>query len=340
MSTRPGTAVRILLAPASLKGVLDATSAAELLAEGVRGVAGARPALMPVADGGEGTAEVIARARGGTWHEATVRDALGRPVPARFALLPDGTGVVDCAEAIGLPGILPAERDPLRATSAGLGDLLLAALDAGARTLLVGLGGSATVDGGVGMRDVVGDRLATVPLTAACDVASPLLGPRGAARAFGPQKGADPDAVEELERRLAGLPELRPFADLPGAGAAGGLGAAFASLGARLVPGAGLVLETIGAHAAVAAADLVITGEGRVDRTTGEGKAPGAVARLAGALGVRCVVFGGTVADGPDDLETVALSGDPERVADDLRALGAMLADQALAAAGRENDAG
>jgi glycerate kinase len=135
--------------------------------------------------------------------------------------------------------------------------------------------------------------------------------------------------VEELERRLAGLVELAPFADVPGAGAAGGLGAALAALGATLAPGAELVLETLGARAAVASATLVITGEGRVDRTTGEGKAPGTLARLAGELGVRCVVFGGTVGDAPPDLEAVALSGEPARVADDLRSLGATLAVQA-----------
>lgn len=326
---------RLLLAPASLKGVLRAVEAAELLAVGVARVAGTTADVLPIADGGEGTAEVIARARGGTWHEATVPDPIGRSVRARFLLLGDGQAIVECAEAIGLDRLAPAERDPLRASSAGFGALLLAALEAGATSLLAGLGGSATVDGGAGLRAVVGDRLERVPVTVACDVSNPLLGERGAARVFGPQKGADAAAVVELERRLAARRELRPFADLPGAGAAGGLGAALAALGAELVPGAELVLRTLGAPDAVRAAQLVVTGEGTVDRTSGEGKAPGTLARLCRAAGVRCVVFGGVVVEPPSDLEVMALSGDPARATDDLVALGEALAREAVSDATR-----
>ena len=158
--------------------------------------------------------------------------------------------------------------------------------------------------------------------SAACDVSTRLA---DAARLFGPQKGASQAGVAELERRLAGLPELAPYAEVPGSGAAGGLGAALAALGAALVPGAQLVLERIGFRERLAGADLAVTGEGRVDRTTLEGKAPGAVAEACRAAGVRCVVAGGRVLEPLPGVETVALSGDPARAADDLRQLGERL---------------
>ena len=149
---------------------------------------------IPVADGGEGTAAALHAALGGEWREASVSDPLGRRVDARFLRIPDGRAVIEAAEAIGLPRLRPEERDPLRASSRGLGELVLAALEAGASGLVVGLGGTATVDGGAGLREVL--RELPVPTVAACDVASPLLGERGAARAFGPQKGATPAQVE------------------------------------------------------------------------------------------------------------------------------------------------
>ena len=160
------------------------------------------------------------------------------------------------------------------------------------------------------MRAVVGDALAGVPVRVACDVRNPLLGERGAARVFGPQKGADADAVRELEWRLASLDRARTVQRAPGAGAGGGLGAALAALGGQLVPGAELVLDLIGFDTQAAAAALVVTGEGTVDATTLEGKAPGAVLRRCRALGVRCELFGGIVRDG---IEAHALSGRPER---------------------------
>jgi glycerate kinase len=309
--------VRALASPASLKGVLGPLEAAARLAEGLRRTANADEA--PVADGGEGTAAVLHAARGGEWLTAAAHDALGRHVEARWLVLPDGTAVVESAEAVGLAQLAPHELDPLRTTSDGLGELLLAVVDHGARALVVGVGGTATVDGGVGMRDVVGTRLRAVPVRVACDVRNPLLGPRGAARVFGPQKGADASAVEELERRLGSLDELAPYRDLRGAGAGGGLGAAFAALGAELCEGAELVLDAIGFDARAAVADLVVTGEGTVDATTFEGKAPGAVAARCARLGVRCELFGGIVRDG---IEARTLSGDPARAADDLVALG------------------
>jgi glycerate kinase len=312
--------VRALLSPASLKGVLTARAAADALATGfARG--GAEAVALPVADGGEGTADVVERALGGEWEGAHVSDPLGRPVTARWLALPDGRSVVEAAAAVGLPLLAPAERNPLRASSRGFGELLRAALDRRPSSLLVGIGGVATVDGGAGMREVV-DAL-PVRTVVLCDVATTLY---DAPRVFGPQKGASPEDVRELERRLRAMTELRAYADVPGSGAAGGLGAALASLGAELVPGAHAVLEIVAFDRALATCDLVVTGEGRVDETTSTGKAPGEVARRSIAAGVRCVVFGGRVVSRVDGAETVPLSGSRERAEEDLVELGERLA--------------
>ena len=316
---------RALACPASLKGALSAVAAAAALAEGFRR-SGVDAVELPVADGGEGTAEVLATALGGEWRTAAVSDPLGRPVRARYLLLPGRMAVVESAEAIGLGRLGPEERDPLRASSRGLGELIRVALGERLASLLVCLGGSATVDGGAGLREVL-DSL-PVETTVACDVRNPLLGERGAARVFGPQKGATPDAVEELEARLAGMEELAGVGDLPGAGAAGGLGAALAALGAELVPGADLVLELIGFRERLTGASLVVTGEGTVDRTSAEGKAPGAVVDACGEAGVRCVVFGGRVEEPLEGAQHEELSGDPVRARDDLVALGERLAGE------------
>ena len=313
---------RALACPASLKGVLSATEAATALAEGLER-AGVGTARLPVADGGEGTADVIANAAGGEWQTVEVTGPLGRPTESRFLLLADGTAVVEAAEAIGLPLLAPHERDPLHASSRGLGELVAAALRARPMSLLVCLGGVATVDGGAGFLEVV--KSLPVPTTAACDVRSPLVGERGAARAFGAQKGASPEQVERLERRLAAMNRLAPFALLPGAGSAGGLGAALAALGATLVPGAELVLDRLCFRQRIQGVTLVVTGEGTVDRTTAEGKAPGPVARICRELGVRCVVFGGRIERPVAWAETRALSGEPDRAGEDLVALGESL---------------
>jgi glycerate kinase len=200
---------------------------------------------------------------------------------------------------------------------------MLAALEEQPASVLVCVGGTATVDGGAGLREVVKSWPSGVPLSVVSDVRSPLLGPRGAARVFGPQKGADLEAVEQLEARLASMDELREVRDLPGAGAGGGLGAALAALGGRLVPGAQLVLDVIGFDKRAGGASLVVTGEGTVDATTLEGKAPGAVVNRCAELGVRYELFGGIVRDG---IDARALSGDPARAAEDLRELGRSLA--------------
>lgn len=311
--------MRALLCPASLKGALSASAAAAALARGVRG-AGGEAIELPVADGGEGTADALCAALGGEWREAIVSDPLGRPHPARWLALADGRAVVEAAAAIGLPLLTEAERDPLVTSSRGLGELVLAVLRDSPRELVVGLGGSATVDGGAGLREVL--RELPVPTTVLCDVRTTLA---DAARLFGPQKGATAETVPLLERRLAAMSVLAPYAGLPGAGAAGGLGAAFAALDGVLVEGAATVLELVGFEARLRDVDLVVTGEGQVDRTTAEGKAPGAVAARSAAAGVRCVVFGGRVVEPIAGAETVSLSGDPARAEADLEELGRTL---------------
>jgi len=312
--------VRALLCPASLKGVLSARAAAASLGRGFR-EAGADVTELPVADGGEGTCEALAAALGGEWREAVVSDPLGRPVPARWLVLPDGRAVIEAAAAIGLPLLKREERDPLRASSRGLGELVLAALAEAPVSAVVALGGTATVDGGAGLRECL--RELPVPTVVLCDVRTRLA---DAARLFGPQKGASEEDVDELERRLAAMAELRPYASQPGSGAAGGLGAALAALGGELVPGAPAVLDLVGFDERIAVHDLVVTGEGQIDETTAEGKAPGEIVARCLEAGVRCVVFGGRVRAEIAGAETFALSGDPTQAEADLVDLGRVLA--------------
>ena len=249
-----------------------------------------------------------------------MQDPLGREVEAIWRLLPDGRGVVESAQAIGLALVSPAERDPLRASSRGLGELVLAAAGE-ASELLVGLGDTATVDGGAGLREVL-DGI-PVPTTVLCDVRNPL---RDAARVFAAQKGASSTQIGDLEARLGGMIELKPYAETPGAGAAGGLGAALAALGATLVPGTDYVLEAVGLRERIRGAALVVTGEGKVDGTSVEGKSTGGVAALCREEGIRCAVFGGRVNDALPGAEMHELSGEPGRARDDLVALGESLA--------------
>jgi len=316
--------VRALASPASCKGVLSAVEGAMALAAGMRG-AGVEADELPVADGGEGTAEVFAATLGGEWRVAAASDPLGRSVQGRYLVLEDGSGVVEAAEAIGLRLLAEDELDPMTASSRGLGELLACVAGEASGSILVGLGDTATVDGGAGLLEAAGESLAGRELLVLCDVRNPLLGERGAARAFGPQKGASPRQVEELEARLGAMDALRPYADLPGAGAAGGLGAALASLGGKLVSGASVVLERIAFRAQAAGADLVVTGEGTIDRSSFEGKAVGEVLRACGELDVRCELFGGRVEEAPPGAATHALSGSPERAAEDLVELGGRL---------------
>jgi glycerate 2-kinase len=295
--------VRALASPASLKGVLSAVEAAAALGRGFRH-AGAEAEELPLADGGEGTASVLGAEIVRT---AAVHDAFGRPREAPLRELPDGTVVVESADVIPLD---PSRLDVQAASSCGLGELLARA--APCPRLLVCLGGTATMDAGEGLLEVLDELPA--PTTVLCDVRATIA---QAPRLFGPQKGALADEVTELERRFAD--HLQSFAKLPGAGAAGGLGAALASLGAELVAGAPYVLEALGFRERAAQVDLVVTGEGTVDRTTFEGKVPGEAVRACGELGVRCVLFGGRVLDG---LQARPLSGDPSRAREDLEELG------------------
>jgi glycerate kinase len=302
--------VRALASPASLKGVLSAREAAALLAEGLRR-GGAEAEELPIADGGEGTADALGARVG---ERVGVPDAFGRPREAAICELADGTAVVEAAQAIPLD---PERLDPITASSRGLGELIA---KVEATRLLVCLGGTANVDGGAGLREALSELPA--PTTVLCDALVPL---RDAARRFARQKGATDEQVELLERRLASMTELAPYAELPGAGAAGGLGAALASLGAELVPGAPEVLRRLSFRERARLSDLVVTGEGAVDQTTTTGKAPGEALRACLDEGVRCVVFGGRVEVELEGAEMVALSGDPARAADDLVELGERL---------------
>ena len=306
---------RALACPASLKGVLSAGEAAAALAEGMGEWAEVR--ALPVADGGEGTLEVLQAANGGEWRHTDVHDAFGRPRRARWLELPSGAAAVESAEAIPLD---PDHLDPFAASTRGFGELIRAVGQPG--ELLVCLGGTANVDGGAGLQEALDELPA--PTRVACDVDVPLL---DAARVFAFQKGASAAQAVELEARLAAMSRLEPFAGLPGAGAAGGLGAALASLGAELVAGAPLVLDLVGFDPS--GYDLVVTGEGTVDATTTRGKAPGEVARRCLAARVKCVLFGGRVMETPAGVETVALSGNPARARQDLVALGASLGSRA-----------
>lgn len=313
----------ILIAPDSFKGSLTSVEVARALAEGWRR---ARPddevVLCPLADGGEGTLAAIEAAGGWRWQTATVRDPLGRSIGARWLRSADGgRAVVEMAEASGLSRLRPEERDPIGATSAGTGELLGAAIDAGVRHVTLGIGGSATTDGGRGLLEALRDggrRVDEIDLEVACDVSNPLLGPAGAAATYGPQKGATPEDVVALDARNAAwadeleASEGRRERETPGAGAAGGVGFALLAIQERfrsfaLRPGVELLMEATDFPARLERADLVITGEGRIDAQTGFGKTALGVAKRAAAAGVPCIAVGGGVE--PDGIAALAAVG-------------------------------
>lgn len=277
--------MRIVVAPDSFKECLPAREVAAVIADAARAVLpGADVVECPLSDGGEGLLDVLAAAFGGERMYARVPDPLGRPVQAAY-LLSGRTALVEVARACGLQLLSRDERNPLLASSRGVGELLLAAWNAGARHFIVGLGGSATCDGGAGMLSIplIRETLRDATFEVLYDVDVPFCGPRGAARVFAPQKGASPAAVEILEarmqeqaRRLAAMGGSGCGLDsVPGAGAAGGLGGAFAAaFGAKMVGGIGRVLSLSGFDQAVLGADIVITGEGRSDHQTLSGKVP------------------------------------------------------------------
>jgi glycerate 2-kinase len=302
-----------LVCPDKFRGTLTAAGAAEALARGLEAaeVPGASPASprtlrfdevrrLPLADGGEGTLDALLASQGGSRRRATVTGPLGEAVEAEWGLLPDGTGVVESARASGL-ALVDGPNDPLAATSRGTGELIRAAVRGGAKRILVAVGGSAMTDGGLGAVDALGWSLKGLHVTVACDVTTPFL---DAARVFGPQKGATAAQVALLTRRLERLAEVyrqRTGCDvltLEHAGAAGGLAGGLAALGARLEPGFEVVARAAGFEAALDGVDLVLTGEGRFDRTSLDGKVTGGVLEWAGSEGVALrAVVAGQVAD-------------------------------------------
>ena len=280
--TRTGIA-----APDSFKGTHSAAEVAAAMANGLR-AAGLEAKELPLADGGEGTMEALLAARGGRRVEAAATDPLGRPLRAPFALLEDGSAVVEVAAASGLGLVAEPERDAWRASTRGTGELIAAALEAGGDPVLVAAGGSATTDGGEGALAALRG-VATQPrLIVLCDVETPF---EDAAGLFGPQKGADASTVRRLEERLAGFAASAPR-DPRGArmtGAAGGLaGGLWAHLGAELVPGARYVLDAAGFDRKLAGASTALTGEGRLDETTLEGKVVAEVARRCRSARIDC----------------------------------------------------
>ena len=275
----------VLVAPDSFKGTLAAATVAAALARGLR-AGGYETVELPIADGGEGTMDAL----GGEIHSATLSDPLGRPVEARFSLLDGGrTGVVEMAEASGLRLVSEEERDAFAASTRGTGELIAAAIAAGARSVVVAVGGSATTDGGAGALEALdASDVGDVPITVLCDVRTAW---EDAPRLFGPQKGADARTVKRLEKRLDELASRAPRdpRGVPMTGCAGGLsGGLWAFRGARLVPGAAYVLDAIGFDGHMREARFVVTGEGRLDAQTLEGKACAEVATRARQGGVAC----------------------------------------------------
>lgn len=329
--------IKIIVAPDSLKESLPAVRAAEAMARGAREACPeARIVSVPLADGGEGTVDVVIRGTGGERHEVTVHDPLGRKRRANVAMLPGGEAFVEMAQASGLDLLKIGERNPLRTSTYGTGELIRAALDQGARRIAVGIGGSATVDGGTGMAEALGarfydhdgkkienlcgktlrrigdidlngldGRLTDAQFTVACDVANPLTGPTGAARIYAPQKGAGHTAVDDLAMGLENLADVletqlgRPVRDLPGGGAAGGLGAGLvAFLDAEVRSGIEVVMELTGLRDKMLDSDLVLTAEGRLDGQSAFGKVVAGVGQLARELAVPVVALAGSL--GPD----------------------------------------
>lgn len=277
----------VLVAPDSFKGTLAAAEVARALADGLR-EGGGEAVELPIGDGGEGTMDALVASLGGELRTASVRDPLGRPVEARFALLPDGRAVVETAEASGFALLAEDERDPWAASTRGTGELIVAAVEAGASGVLVTVGGSATMDGGAGAMEALEEAGVSPKLEVLCDVRTPF---EQAPSVFGPQKGADARMVKRLERRLDKLAAAAPRdpRGVPMTGAAGALsGGLYAYCGAKLMPGASYVLDTVGFDERMRAARAVVTGEGRLDEQTLAGKAVGEVATRCRQSGVWC----------------------------------------------------
>ena len=339
--------VNILIAIDSFKGSLTSAEAGEAAAAGIRrAIPDAETEVVPLADGGEGTVDALVQATGGELIRTRVTGPLGEPVDAAYGILGDGiTAVIEIAEACGLLLISETKRNPLKATSYGVGELILDAASRGARSLIVGLGGSATNDAGVGMLQALGCRfldemgeevprggaalgairsievsglppaIKHLDIQVACDVNNPLYGEQGAAYIYGPQKGATPEMVKELDGGLRNFAEVvkaelgTDIQEIPGAGAAGGLGAAFVGfLNAELRSGIELILDTIGLEEKVQQADYVITGEGRMDAQSSMGKAAMGVAGLAQKHGKPVIALAGSVSEEAAELNQLGVT--------------------------------
>lgn len=337
--------MKYLLAPDSFKEAASAQAVAESMRRGVAaGDPGAECRMMPLSDGGEGLTDALVQATSGELRSEHAHDALGRPIITRYGFLGEGgfgtshdgenprTAVVELAAASGIERISPADRDPLAASTFGTGELIRAAIDAGAERIVLGLGGSATTDGGTGLARALGHRfldaddcelplgggalprlariddtevpddVRNIPIVLACDVTNPLTGTDGAAAVFAPQKGANPEQVALLDCGLGRLADAitalngRKITDKPGAGAAGGTGGGMLGLfNATMRPGIELVLDLLHAREACAWADIVITGEGSIDGQTPYGKVPSGIARLAKSQGKPVIAIGGKV---------------------------------------------
>jgi glycerate kinase len=328
--------MRILIAPQSLKGSLTAAEAGSSIAQGVRAVyPNAEIEIVPIADGGEGTVQALVDATHGKMVQQTVTGPLGKPVPAFFGLMSDGsTAAIEMASCAGLPLVPLDQRDPRITTTYGVGELILAALNYGSRHFIIGIGGSATNDGGAGMAQALGARLLNrqgteiarggavlttlahistltmdtrlqeCTLEIACDVTNPLCGPTGASAVYGPQKGATPAIVHELDNALDHYAQIIKddlgvsVREIPGAGAAGGLGAGLiAFLHATLRPGAQIVFEALHLEERIRKVDLVITAEGQIDEQTAYGKSVGSVAEIAKRYEIPLLALAGSLGD-------------------------------------------
>lgn len=329
--------MRIVIAPQSLKGSLTAAEAGNAIAQGVQKVfPECEVEVVPVADGGEGTVQALVDATGGEIVQQTVMGPLGKPVQAFYGVLGDGsTAVIEMAACAGLPLVPPSQRNPRFTTTYGVGELITAALDKGCRRFIIGIGGSATNDGGAGMVQALGGlllsddtvdiarggsalaklvhisvegmdvRLRECTIEVACDVTNPLCGPTGATAVYGPQKGATPEMVVELDAALMHYAMVierdlgRNVKDIPGSGAAGGLGAGLiAFLNATLRPGAQIVLDAVRLEERIREADLIITAEGQIDEQTAYGKTIEAVAELAKRHKVPVLALAGSLGEG------------------------------------------
>lgn len=358
--------MKIVIAPDSFKGSMTAQRAADAMEIGVKRVYKAAEVVkMPLADGGEGTVEVIHSILGGEMAEAEVIDPMGYTTTARYCIMKDGTAVMEAAEACGLSKVPEGERDVLRASTYGVGQMIKNALDKGCRRLIIGLGGSATNDGGTGMAQALGacfmdekwrlisgnganlplikridasrldERIKDTEIIALTDVTNPLCGMLGATKIYGPQKGADDQQIELMEYGMTIYSELlkrdlgTDVAFKQGAGAAGGLGAALmAFCNAQVKPGAQTVLELYGFDEAMKGADLVITGEGKTDDSSSYGKAVSAVTAATKKLGVKTALVSGSIECGVCLLQSMGLVGAVSLSNDDVTVEKAMQAPE------------